>query len=100
MAGLAVYELPPAADPDHVSRLYHELLTHTAIHPRLRQRTADPVGSLGNVWWTEEHDLDLEYHVRLAALPRPGRVRELLELVAAARPDTRPAPPALGVLPD
>jgi hypothetical protein len=37
------------------------LLTHTAIHPRLRQRPADPVGSLGNVWWTEEHDLDLEY---------------------------------------
>ena len=82
VAGLAVYELPPGADPDYVSRLYHELLTHTAIHPRLRQRPADPVGSLGNVWWAEEHDLDLEYHVRLAALPRPGRVRELLELVS------------------
>ena len=82
VAGLAVYELPPGAGPDYVSRLYHELLTHTAIHPRLRQRPADPVGSVGNVWWTEEHDIDLEYHVRLAALPRPGRVRELLELVS------------------
>ena len=82
VAGLAVYELPPGADPDYVGRLYHELLTHTAISPRLRQRPADPVGSIGNVWWTEEHDIDLEYHVRLAALPRPGRVRELLELVS------------------
>ena len=82
VAGLAIYELPPDAEPDYVGRLYHELLTHTAISPRLRQRPADPVGSLGNVWWTEEHDLDLEYHVRLAALPRPGRVRELLELVS------------------
>ena len=62
VAGLAVYELPPGTDPDYVSRLYHELLTHTAIHPRLRQRPADPVGSLGNVWWTEEHHLDLEYN--------------------------------------
>jgi diacylglycerol O-acyltransferase / wax synthase len=82
VAGLAVYELPPGAEPDYVSRLYHELLTHTDISPRLRQRPADPVGSLGNVWWTEEQDIDLEYHVRLAALPRPGRVRELLELVS------------------
>jgi diacylglycerol O-acyltransferase len=82
VAGLAIYELPAGADADYVNRLYHELLTHTAIHPRLRQRPADPVGSLGNIWWTEEHDVDLEYHVRLAALPRPGRVRELLELVS------------------
>ena len=82
VAGLAVYELPPGTDPDYVSLLYHELLTHTAIHPRLRRRPADPVGRIGNVWWSEEHDLDLEYHVRLAALPRPGRVRELLELVS------------------
>ena len=82
VAGLAVYELPPGAGPDYVSRLYHELLTHTAIRPRLRQRPADPVGSLGNIWWKDEDDddVDLAYHVRLAALPRPGRVRELLEL--------------------
>jgi WS/DGAT/MGAT family acyltransferase len=82
VAGLAVYELPPGADADYVSRLYRELLAHNAIRPRLRQRPADPVDSLGNFWWTEEHDIDLEYHVRLAALPRPGRVRELLELVS------------------
>src|ERR1700754_2019765 len=82
VAGLAIYELPPGATADYVSKLHRELLTHTAVHPRLRQRPADPVGSLGNVWWTEEDDLDLEYHVRLAALPRPGRVRELLELVS------------------
>ena len=82
VAGLAIYELAPGAEPDYVSRLYHELLTHTEISPRLRQRPADPVGSLGNVWWTEEQEVDLEFHVRLAALPRPGRVRDLLELVS------------------
>ena len=82
VAGLAIYELPPGAEPDYVSRLYHELLTHTEVSPRVRQRPAHPVGSLGNLWWTEEQELDLEYHVRLAALPQPGRVRELLELVS------------------
>ncbi len=82
VAGLAIYELPEGAKRDYVSRLYQDLLRHTAVQPRLRLRPADPVGSLGNVWWADEHDLDLEYHVRLAALPRPGRVRELLELVS------------------
>src|SRR5262249_58411032 len=81
-AVLPVYECRPAAGPDYASRLYHDLLPPPAIPPRLRQRPADPVGSVGNVWWTEVHDIDLEYHVRLAALPRPGRVRELLELVS------------------
>jgi diacylglycerol O-acyltransferase / wax synthase len=82
VAGLAIYELPPGADADYVGGLYHELLTHTELRPQLRKRPADPVGSLGNIWWTEERDVDVEYHVRLAALPRPGRVRELLELVS------------------
>jgi WS/DGAT/MGAT family acyltransferase len=82
VAGLAIYEPPPGADPDYVSRLHQELLGHNEIHPRLRLRPADPVGILGNVWWTEERDIDLEYHVRLAALPRPGRVGELQALVS------------------
>ena len=82
VAGLAIYELPADAEPDYVGRLYHDLLSHTAVQPRLRLRPADRVGKLGNFWWTEEQDLDIEYHVRLEALPQPGRVRELLELVS------------------
>ena len=31
VAGLAVYELPPGADPDYVSRLYHELLENPGL---------------------------------------------------------------------
>ena len=30
--------------------------------------------------WVEDEDFDIEYHVRHSALPKPGRVRELLEL--------------------
>ncbi len=31
VAGLAVYELPPGADPDYVGRLYHELLENPGL---------------------------------------------------------------------
>ena len=30
--------------------------------------------------WVEDDQFDIEYHVRHSALPKPGRVRELLEL--------------------
>jgi diacylglycerol O-acyltransferase len=30
--------------------------------------------------WVDDHDFDIQYHVRHSALPKPGRVRELLEL--------------------
>ena len=32
--------------------------------------------------WQDDDHVDLEYHVRLSALPRPGRIRELLTLVS------------------
>ena len=101
VAGLAIYELPPGAEPDYVSGLYRELLTHTAISPRLRQRPADPVGSLGNVWWTEEHDARrrVPRAACCASATRTG-ARTTGAGVPAARPDARQAPPAVGVLPD
>ena len=34
----------------------------------------------GQYVWREDDEFDIEYHVRHSALPKPGRVRELLEL--------------------
>jgi hypothetical protein len=58
------------------------LLTFDEVAPMFARRPRDPVSSVGNLWWMTEKDIDIEYHVRLSALPRPGRVRELLELVS------------------
>jgi diacylglycerol O-acyltransferase len=41
-----------------------------------------PLGAAGNVFWEEEDELDMEYHVRHSALPKPGRYRELFALVS------------------
>jgi diacylglycerol O-acyltransferase len=39
-------------------------------------------GPLGPMYWEEDHDLDIDYHVRHSALPKPGRYRELFALVS------------------
>jgi diacylglycerol O-acyltransferase len=41
-----------------------------------------PLGVAGPIFWEEEDDLDMEYHVRHSALPKPGRYRELFALVS------------------
>ncbi|MDH4041845.1 MAG: wax ester/triacylglycerol synthase family O-acyltransferase [Gammaproteobacteria bacterium] len=41
-----------------------------------------PLGVAGNIYWEEEDDMDMEYHVRHSALPRPGRYRELFALIS------------------
>jgi WS/DGAT/MGAT family acyltransferase len=82
VGGLQLFELPEGAGPDYVSELHRELVRAVDVRPLFRRRPMNPVSTLGQVAWTNDDDLDLEYHVRLSALPRPGRVRELLELTS------------------
>jgi WS/DGAT/MGAT family acyltransferase len=82
VGGLQLFELPEGAGPDYVSELYRQLVRAVDVRPLFRRRPMNPVSSLGQIAWTNDADLDLDYHVRLSALPRPGRVRELLELTS------------------
>ncbi len=39
-------------------------------------------GALGPMYWEKDKNIDIDYHVRHSALPRPGRYRELFALVS------------------
>lgn len=82
VGGLQLFELPDGAGPDYVSEKHRELLSIADVRPLFRRRPAGPVSSVGQFAWSNDDRLDLEYHVRLSALPKPGRVRELLELTS------------------
>ena len=64
---------------------FDEFLGHVekrlALVPRFRQRvTKVPLG-LSNPEWSEDTGFDLEWHVRHVALPGPGNMAQLRELV-------------------
>lgn len=80
VAGLQLYKPPAGASEDYLGEVHADLLSHDRISPMFSRRPQAPVGSVGQVWWSTDTDIDLEYHVRRSALPKPGRVRELLEL--------------------
>src|SRR3712207_4392975 len=65
---------------------YRDFVEHVRARlpmvPRYRQRLANiPLGQ-GRPRWTDDENFDLEYHVRAAALPRPGGDHELKTLAA------------------
>lgn len=82
VGGLHIFRLPTDAPADYVQRLHRQLLECTELAPMYRRKPAWPGPLLSALRWTADDDVDLEYHVRLSALPRPGRVRELLALVS------------------
>jgi WS/DGAT/MGAT family acyltransferase len=82
VGGLQVFELPDGAGPDYVADTHRALVSETDVRPLFRRRPMAPVSTLGQLAWANDSDLDLDYHVRLSALPGHRRVRELLELTS------------------
>lgn len=79
-ATLGIFE-PGEAGFDH-EQLLALVADRLAFVPRYRQRIQTVPGRLGNPVWVDDDDFDLSYHVRRSALPRPGSMTQLHELVA------------------
>lgn len=93
----SVLLLDPADAPggeitlDALRAIYEERLHLT---PVLRQRLVNVPLSLGRPYWADDHEFDLEFHLREIALPGEGTLEQLGEQVARihARPLDRSRP--------
>jgi len=90
--GVVVLEPPPDATLFEVMRRVLEERMHL-LAPLRRRLVEGPLG-LGDPHWIEDPDFDLDNHLRRVAIPTPGSVRELAELVGdfASRPLERSKP--------
>lgn len=82
VGGLQLFEPPTDAGPDFVTDLYRSIAEFDEFQPTFRKHPATFFGGITNVGWTLDDEVDVDYHLRRSALPRPGRVRELLELTS------------------
>ena len=82
VAGLMPFLLPEGAPPDFLRDLVAELRTAREFAPPWNYCLRGPGLMHPRPVWVEQDSLDLEYHVRHSALPRPGGERELGQLVA------------------
>ncbi len=82
VGGLQLFEPPDGASPEYLRTFFDGVRAQTDFSPTFRKRPATLLGGITNVGWALDRELDVDYHLRRSALPSPGRVRELLELVS------------------
>ena len=80
VGGLQLFRKPEGASREYVREMYRSMLDVDEVAPLFIKRPHRSLATAGQWVWTEDTEFDLEYHVRHSALPKPGRVRELLEL--------------------
>ena len=79
--------------PD-IDRIMRTMERATHVVPRLRQRVQPAPANLTAPMWVDDANFDLKYHIRHIALPKPGNLRQLLDLASIITADpfdrTRP----------
>ncbi|MBD8504873.1 wax ester/triacylglycerol synthase family O-acyltransferase [Hoyosella sp. G463] len=82
VGGLELFR-PPDGDGHGFARQLHVSLVRA---PEIATTFTRHPGAAGAsprmLTWAVDTEIDLDYHVRLGALPRPGRIRELLEMTS------------------
>ena len=94
VGGLAVVDPATAPEGFDCGRLRELLRERLPALPPFRWRLAEVPFGLDYPYWVDDHDFDLDYHVREMALPKPGSDAQLAAQVARihSRPLDRSRP--------
>jgi diacylglycerol O-acyltransferase len=82
VAGLQLFEPPEGAGPEFIRGIFETISKNDDFQPTFRKHPGRMLGGISNLAWAFDNDIDIDYHLRRSALPRPGRVRDLLELTS------------------
>lgn len=82
VGGLQLYKKPEGAGRTYTQDLYQQWREHEDISPLFLKHPVRSLSSGGIYRWEHDELFDIDHHVRHSALPKPGRVRELLDLVS------------------
>ena len=80
VGGLQLFKKPEDAGRNYATELYHQMRDVEKIAPLFLKHPKRSLKAAGQLVWVEDEQFDIEFHVRHSALPKPGRVRELLDL--------------------
>ncbi len=82
VASLQLFEPPEDAGPEFIRDMFETIAKNDDFQPTFRKHPGTMLGGISNVAWAFDDDVDIDYHLRRSGLPRPGRVRDLLELTS------------------
>jgi diacylglycerol O-acyltransferase len=84
VGGINLFTLPRGANEQ---QFLHQLADNMRSAQEFQAPFGDRLkmgrlGAAGAVYWERDKSLDIDYHIRHSALPKPGRYRELFALVS------------------
>ena len=83
IGGISIYDQSTAPGGRvRFKQILAMLKTRTHLSPIFRRKLATVPFGLGQPYWVDDPEFDLEYHVRHIALPKPGDWRQLCILAA------------------
>ena len=82
VGGLALFSPPEGARTTDVREMFAAAVARHKVASVWRKRARRSVTSLGQWGWDTGGEVDLDYHVRYSALPRPAGMTELWALVS------------------
>ena len=80
VGGLQLFKKPDGAGRDYIREMFEEMRDVEAIAPLFLKHPHRSIKTGGQLVWKDDEQFDIEHHVRHSALPKPGRIRELLDL--------------------
>lgn len=80
VGGLQLFQKPDDAGRGYVREMYERMRDTPEIAPLFLRTPHRSVKTAGQLVWRPDDQFDVEHHVRHGSLPRPGRIRELLDL--------------------
>ena len=81
VGGLQLFRKPEGAGRNYAREMFEHMSSTERIAPLFLRHPHRSTRTAGQLVWEQDEQFDIEHHVRHSALPKPGRVRELLELV-------------------
>ncbi|WP_278261011.1 wax ester/triacylglycerol synthase family O-acyltransferase [Nocardia sp. AG03] len=78
VGSLQLFEPPEDAGPNYLREFRDILLADKTFRPTFRKRPATWLGA-PQLAWTQDAEIDLDFHVQRSALPAPGTMGQLLD---------------------
>lgn len=82
VGGMMLYRIPENAPDTFMQDMLDWMMDVKEVSRPFNRKLKSSLPMNLDAGWVEEQDIDIDYHIRHSALPRPGRIRELLSLVS------------------
>ena len=80
VGGLQLFKKPEGAGRSYVREMFEQMRDVDEIAPLFLKHPHRSLRTGAQLVWKDDEQFDIEHHVRHSALPKPGRIRELLDL--------------------